>query len=528
MLKKYFFLLTESKYLFHFTLLLNIIFLCFTTFYPSMDGPAHLYNSNLLLHLIKGNNILSEFYSINSLPIPNWTSHFILLIFHVFLPSWIAEKILLIIYVCGMALSFRYLIKELNPKNIALSILIFPFIYSLLFHLGFYNFSLSFILFFVTLGFWLHSYNSNNLYKHLILFLLITISYFSNLLIFGFLGLTIGLYTLYFSYKEYLDNKNIKNAVRVCCKKLFTLLLISLPSLIFALIFYVNVHFYPSDVAYSVKELIKWINDARPFIVYNYAGEEIITEQFFHALLLLLAFSFVLKNKNATNEHYICLEKANIIAIPLILSILLFFITPNGSSAGMMSDRYCLMLYFFGLIWIILRSVESKFNNIIILLILLLHVGLLLNHLNGPIKRLDANAVTINKADKYIAENSIVLPVNLSDNWMEPHFSNYLGADKPMIILENYETAVGWFPIKWNSENIPNIMLGDKKSISGVQWISNNKSTVTKQIDYILLYGNQSKIDDPKWSELKEQLSAGFRLKYKSENNYVMLYENLK
>jgi len=523
MRKKFFLTLIESKYLFYFVLLINIILLFFTKFYPSMDGPAHLYNSNILLHLLKGNNVLSEFYSINSLYIPNWTSHFILLIFNSFLPSWVAEKILLIIYVSGMALSFRYLIKVLNPKNISLSILIFPFIYSFLFHLGFYNFSLSFILFFVTLGYWLQSFNSKNTYKYFILFFLITITYFTSIVIFGFLGLTIGSFILYFSYKKYLEDKNFVRAIQFCGQRLLILLIVSLPSLIFLILFFKNVQFFPSDAAYSVEELIKWINDARPFIVYNYVGDEIITEQFFHVLLLLLAFSFTLKNKNKENYNYI--EKANILAIPLLISILFYFLTPNGSSAGMMSDRYCLILYILGIVWIVSRSVETKFNNIIILIVLILHFGLLFKHLNGTIRKLDANAITINKVDEYISENSVVLPVNLSDNWLEPHFSNYLGVEKPMIILENCEADVGWFPIKWNSENIPNIMLGDKNSISGISWINNTKSKSTKQIDYILLYGNQSKIDDSKWSELKEQLSKGFKLKYKSENNYVMLYE---
>jgi hypothetical protein len=96
-----------------------------------------------------------------------------------------------------------------------------------------------------------------------------------------------------------------------------------------------------------------------------------------------------------------------------------------------------------------------------------------------------------------------------------------------MIILENYEASIGWFPIKWNSDKLPNVVLNDKNSITGIQWMNNINSTVKKPINYILLYGNLSRIDDPQWSELKEQLSKGFKLKYKSENNYVMLYERL-
>jgi hypothetical protein len=521
-------ILAESKYLFYFVLLLNLVLLCFTKFYPSVDGPAHLYNSNILNHLIMGDSALSEFYSVNIVPIPNWTSNFILSIFHIFMSAWLAEKLLFIIYVSGMALSFRFLIKELRPENISFSILIFPFIYSFLFHLGLYNFCFSFILFFTTLGFWLRNHASERVYNYFILFLLITITYFSNVLLFGFLGLTIGLYIFYFTYDNYINGKNISLAIRFGGRKLLFLLIVSVPSLIFLLIFYKSVTFFPSAHSYEGRELVKWINDARPFIVYDYVGEEIITEQFFHVLLILLAISFFHKNRAKENGQFSIVGKADIILIPLIISIILFFCIPDGSSAGMMSDRYCLIIFIFILIWVVSRALPNKLNSFIIFFILVLHFGLLFKHLNATIKKLDSNAVSIQKTGEYINANNIVLPINLSDNWMELHFSNYLGVDKPMILLENYEASVDWFPIKWNYKKIPNILLGDRNSISGIHWISNSNSMNIRQIDNILLYGNMSNINNPNWKELKELLTSDFKLKYNSKNNYVMLYEKLQ
>lgn len=521
---KYLTRLIESKYFFYSVLLLNILFLFSSRFYPSMDGPAHLYNSNVLLQLLKGNHVLGEYYSTNSLPIPNWTGHVILLVFHVFLSAWMAEKMLLLIYVAGMAMSFRYLIKELNPENVSLSILIFPFIYSFLFHLGFYNFSLSFILFFMTLGFWLRNYNSNSLSKYLILFLLITTTYFTNLLIFGFLGLTIGLFIVYFSYERYLIDKNLKDAILFAGRRLLILFIISLPSLAFLLIFFLNTQFHPAGNAYPVKELIKWINDARPFIVYNYPKEEIYTQQYFHVLVLLLAFSFILRDVTTKKEKIRKYKKINVLLIPVLISLVLFFIVPDGSSAGMMSDRYCLILYILGLLWIVSRGVYTKLNGIIILTILAISFGLLFKH-RKVIKNLDSKAVEISQTAKYIDKNSVVLPVNLSDNWLEPHFSDYLGVNKPMILLENYEANVGWFPVKWDWKTLPDVMLNGNHSVSGLHWVSNVKSQIKKQIDYILIYGNLAKLNDPKWKELKEQLSAGFKLIYKPNNNYILLYK---
>ena len=193
----------------------------------------------------------------------------------------------------------------------------------------------------------------------------------------------------------------------------------------------------------------------------------------------------------------------------------------------MMSDRYCLIIYILGLLWVVARSVYTQYNSVIVLVFLILHFGLLFNHFHGTIVKLDEHANDIKQADSFVSENSIVLPVNFSDNWLETHFSNYLGIDKPLIILENYQASVNWFPVKWNHDQLPNIMLNGANSLSGLQWITNSNSDQVRQIDYILLYGDQMKIDEPKWIELKEHLLVGFKLRYKSENNFVQLFEKL-
>ncbi|MFN4300308.1 MAG: hypothetical protein ACK4EX_11355 [Thermaurantimonas sp.] len=150
----------QSALFFYLVLAFNIVLLFTIKFFPSMDGPAHLYNANMIAHLLKGNESLSEFFMIKKFWIPNWTSHAFLAVLHFVMPAWLAEKTLIILYVSGMAFSFRFLVKQMNSDSVALSVLIFPFMYSFLFHLGFYNFSLSFIFFFYAVGLWIRRYSS--------------------------------------------------------------------------------------------------------------------------------------------------------------------------------------------------------------------------------------------------------------------------------------------------------------------------------------------------------------------------------
>ncbi len=511
----------QHRYLFYGVLLLNVAVLFSTKFFTSMDGPAHLYNARLLLEIITGNEVIDQFYAINTVPIPNWTSHFLLTLFTWALPAWLAEKCYLILYVAGMAFSFRYLIHQLAPQNISLSILIFPVIYSFLFYLGFYNFTFSFIFLFLILGFYVENHQKKTFKKYLLLGFLLTATYFTNVLVFGFVGITLGVYILAHSFL-FRSAENHTFAAKSAVTELLLLLVAALPGLLCLAVFYSKVTFFGSAEAYSIRELLKWLNDARPFIAYNYDEEVIFTEQIFHVILLLIGISIFMDLARSTFKWQSVLKKVDILFIPLLILMILYVVTPNGASAGMMSDRYCLMIFVFATMWAVCRAVPGRFNGVIVLFTVLFHLALLAEHN----KYRFSNPQTINNADSHIAANSIVLPVNLSDHWLEPHFSNYLGVDKPMMILENYETAVGWFPVKWD-DNMPAVLLGEKTSITGFKWRSGSDQVGRKQIDHILLYGNMEKINTPSFDELRGILAKGFKLKHSSPDGYLMLYEQI-
>lgn len=510
----------EEKLIFYLILLINIGYLWYTRFYPTMDGPAHLYNANLLRHILLGNDFIKETYQINSFPVPNWTSHFLLAFFRLLLPGWISEKLLLMIYVAGMALSFRYLVRAINPKNISLSVFIFPFIYSFLFHIGFYNYTISFIFLFLTLGCWIKHYHNNQLLLHLVIGTLLIITYFSNILTYAFTGITMG--SIIFIFEAAAHPIPSKQYLQGCLKRISYLTIFSLPSLILFGWFFQTTSFPGTAQRYTFSELLKWINDVRSLIVYSYQKEEIITEQFFHILLFLLILSFIF-NRNRLNLKEKFTNPYRMISyFPLVLTIVFLFVLPDGSSAGMMSDRMSLMMYLFFIILIVSQPLPQKVKTIFSMIFISLHIILITKH-SPTIHELDANARTINETASHIKENSIVLPVNLSDNWLQPHFSNYLGTDKAMVILENYEVNVGWFPLQWNV-NAPNILLGDKKSVNGITWNQSNNPK-TAQIDYIVIYGDSKKIEEDKWNELKEVILSNCVMEYESKDMYVRLYK---
>lgn len=511
----------DSTVFFALVLSANVLGLFFTTFYPSMDGPAHLYNANVLAQLVSGNETLQQFYSINLIPIPNWLSHFILGLSTLVLPAHLAEKILLVLYMTGMAISFRLMVIQWAPANKSYSLLIFPFIYTFLFYLGFYNYSLSFIFFFLTLWIWDKHYAEGFTLKvKLILMALLALTYLGNVFTYAFLGITLGCLICYEALVLYDTTHDENRSLKKWWKELLVLLQIALPSLIFFVIFYFDAHFFSNDSRLMKDELMKWLFDNRAIIVYDYAKDEMYSKKILWVLVLLVLCIAYRRIRTYEVSNLIVVKKADVILVPLGLALAGLFIVPDGASAGMMSMRFCTLISILAVSWIAIHELP-RFAKVFVLVVLFLSAGLFFNHISA-LKHMDEDAMAIHEAADHVEAGSIVLPVNHSEHWLEGHFSNYLGADKPMIILENYEANVGWFPVRWNMQRMPRMVLAGKEKVEGAQWFSNEASTETRSIDYVLVYGNQNKINEPAWSELREVLNSSFAKVY--SNDFVGLY----
>ena len=118
------------------------------TYFPSMDGPAHV-----------ANNPAAEgwhaYYKLAKRPDPNLAGHLLLAGLMTVAPPLIAEKILLSLYIVGLPLAFAYALRAIRPGAASAAILITPFTYSYVLHTGFYNFCLSLVVLLVVLGYWM-------------------------------------------------------------------------------------------------------------------------------------------------------------------------------------------------------------------------------------------------------------------------------------------------------------------------------------------------------------------------------------
>ena len=153
-----------EKYFFFLIVFISLLPIISSKYFPTIDGPAHLHNANLLRHIwFEGNTNLLQFFDFNKELNSNLVNHVWFAFGGLFLPSHLVEKSILVFYVIALPFSFRYLIRNIvdseNSGKVS-SYLIFPLIYSFPFCIGFFNFCIGIPIILWCLGLWYK--NKNN------------------------------------------------------------------------------------------------------------------------------------------------------------------------------------------------------------------------------------------------------------------------------------------------------------------------------------------------------------------------------
>ena len=513
-----------SKYEYYFFLLLtaiNLLPLLLFESFPTVDGPAHLYNSRIIIELTTDNtSLLSDYFMFNQNINPNWSGHFILSSLMFLFPALIAEKILIIAYLIFLPLSFRFVFNKLKLKQTYIIYFIFPFTYSFLLYYGFYNFQLGLIFFFLAIGYWEKYLDSG--FKLKKIWILITLSlliFFSHLFIFMMLICVIGylnldLFLKLIKQKEEVGSLTIKSILLQ-----FTILL---PGIILMLIYlwtHPTLEGKPNYLGYS--ELWTMLQEIQPAKGVSYGKESVFMKWVFIILSLISAFLLIRRIRNKR----VSINKKSASWLIISISILIgFFTLPDSTagSVGFVSSRMLLFFFLFYIIFLGSVNVPVWIKTVAFLTITYVNFALIKIYVKET-KKVNQISHEIIQASYKIKNYSTVLPINDNRHWINGHISNYLGIDRPMIILENYEASLNHFPLIWNRNKSPYLHLGDSMKGSGFLYTNQNDSM--KQIDYVFILsegandtiGNNEK-------QITTLLEKYYDLSYKSNENIVRLY----
>lgn len=473
-------------------------------FFPTVDGPCHLYSANIIRHLLVGGSAFSKFFSLNPIPVPNWISHFILVVFGCFLPDWLAEKLLLLCFVFGFPYSFRYLIFSLNPTPYnGVIYAIFPLIYSFLFFMGFFNLIISFIFLALAVGYWERNRLQMRNENWFTVAALLIILYFSHIFSFCLSLVIIGLIELLS-----LLGPEIKNPA-IFIKRWTRLFMVYLLPIFLAFIYFISIHI-PSTAGSDLS------NEIRFRMLFCYNGNWWYMTALSGALLITLLYNFYrncIVNSGNNIATPIKMAKRHFWLLLIIPLLILFFCLPDYWNAGMMCHRLLLAGIILIVVWIAGMPLDWRWSMILTITFTTLSF-LKISEFWHREEKLAADAAEIAGFASLIDAGKTVIAWNNSDDWQEGHLCDYLAADKAIILLDNYEAATGWFPVLWRKRKPDRIIIDDHQSNYPFYW-EGDPEKPTRFADYVFLYSPRGNIISPQFTA---QIGIHYRLLSTSNN----------
>ncbi len=124
-------------------------------FFPTQDGPSHLYNAFVLARLgAASSTVTREFFELNRALFPNWTTYLLMAPLTRLLPPLVVQQIVISLCVIAIPAATLYLQKSFKEESDPSALLGVLLAYSYMLFLGFFNFVLGAALFAVVIGFW--------------------------------------------------------------------------------------------------------------------------------------------------------------------------------------------------------------------------------------------------------------------------------------------------------------------------------------------------------------------------------------
>ena len=510
-----------EKYFFLLIVFVSLVPVVSSKYFPTIDGPAHLHNANLLKHIwFEGNTSLLQFFDFNQDLNSNLVNHVWFALAGVFLPSYLVEKSILIVYVIALPYAFRYLIKNLvdaEASSKVSSYLVFPFVYSFPFCIGFFNFCIGIPIILWCLGLWFKNKNNQNFKPTIVLTILCTLLYFTHVFNFLLLG-----FILFFVIVKQMIEKRKEG---LGLKQFIRPVIIFLPGLLLFLSFLMNNNkFEHEPPRYSTKEkLVDQILNAGPIITLNKDKEIGFTQTIFYSLCLL-AILVIINNLRKRKEEF---SKNSWFWFGLsVLALVIYFVSPDWlSSGGFISIRLALFFYIVIIIWIAASSLPPIQLVVPMLAIVIAH-ALFMNYHNDETKVLSSDAMEATSAEFMMEENTVLLPLNYSDNWIHINYGSYVSTEKAIVNLDNYEATKPHFPLLWKKgESVYDLMqhYGDKNP--PCTDIANYESVTKHRIDYISRWCFVDDKNDSCSIETSKVLATQFDLVYESPRKRLQLFK---
>lgn len=522
--------LDRSDWLLIIGLVAGLLQIWLPAYYLNCDGPCHVANARAMLEMCTHphEDFYTRFYTLSKDPNPNWLSNILLAALLPFVKGAIAEKILLSGYVMLMVISFRRLLQRFCTHHSVFVLLFLVFVFNNTLAQGFYNFSFSIAFCLLLVNSWLAYLEQNKLLSVCWVFVYMMLTYFSHPVSFGY-----GVLMCYCLLLSYLASGLFVGNIKRLLTKIVVITICTIPFVLFFLTFAdksarhgkIILAFMPE----RVYELVSF-----DYLI-NYSSSEVFIVKvlggiFSLLFLSVLVFRFFLKKG---------FHKYDGLILALLIVFYAFLNMPDKMMGGgffvMRTGIYLFIITGLCAAYLLPNTIKNTIGYVGFAVFLLLVFVRLPTMITG------ANMVQEHVAvADLIPERSVLLPLNFNKfgkknegeliadkNEVYGHVAQYIGADKKILVLDNYEANTGYFPLDWKSEVNPYIHLNRYRGIEGippgagpVQY----RQITGVNIDYVLLLNYEPSINGHgDFIELKTQLDTAYHETYRSVSGKTIL-----
>ncbi len=384
-----------------------------TPWFPTQDGPSHLYNALLLAHY---EGVVQVAFVPHVALFPNWTSFLLLESLARLVPPLVAQKLLLSLCVLAIPLATLYLQKSFKREADAGALLGVMLAYSYLFFMGFFNFILGCAVFAWIAGCWWRNRQSP---RWLMIYALLALAYFTHGL--PFAAAVLALTLLMAFERRWRDLLPLIPAYAIAAADSW--------SRLHAVRAYRPLTWKLARLA--ALEPFAFFNDTHTYLAWAASA------------LIVIAIALSLRGMSREQRAAMLLTGALLI---------LFFVSPRsyvtaGSKGAWIIDRFLMLAVMTLPAWV---TVRGRTATAVMLVLTALHLGLTWRDL-PPISRDVGDVAQCRSAiPDHTTLDTAGEPPDMAMHFQPlRHAPAYLAADRDVAYLADYEAELDDFPIRF-------------------------------------------------------------------------------
>ena len=455
-------------------------------YFPSADGPCHLYNAQVFKDFNNPELQFSRYYKLNIKPFPNWTGHLLLIAFLQFVPPLLAEKILLTVYVVAFGLSLFYLLGAFGHKSKILALLGFMFIYNVTLLFGFYSFSLGIPLLLVSLGYFWKQKDAWTWKKSLILSFLLVLLYFSHPVPYLIALVTMPILSLIY--------------FRIRWKKWFLHLVCLIPSFLLFVNYLISFQILsgkrnPSGF-WNMPRLLSDFVGLKILVYFDTSFQSKIAWGLSALLGILIVVTLAKKIRLQGSQLIFQLHERDYFFPAFATAMVIYLISPDAVYAhgSYISMRLNLIAALF-----LIPCLSEEMSGVFRKGVMVLMIGLLAANffgLYGSFTKFNKELAEFSAGTRKMKSHAVLVPLVFDKKGGSDFIQifsqavNYYCLDKGNVNLGNYEAIKGYFPVNFREDV-------ERPSVEQIleSPIQLNFKELSGFVDYLVAFGNNPRIE---------------------------------